>query len=306
MTQPQFRSLEDRKRLLVEKAEKVEFLLSGRSRSVLPEVTDEEGLYSEEKTQALVNRLLECVQFYCRTRRHAELNVKEQACLRSFFYCALRLSGSQPAWLPEITGAFQDLLLCARRMYYPNRISLCYEELCNPARDNDFFSWMDECYELLTGLSITSRISDVDEQLAREAYWEDIAELTKELDDPPVFDPNDAESCYPEDWDELEEQRIEEEREEERARENRQRQDWAKSFPEAQRFCLCYLHLRELYFDTKVQDTLPQIVERALDAFLQERSDSYFLDDAVFSSARKLLDDVEEQLGKLLRTLPPV
>lgn len=76
--------------------------------------------------------------------------------------------------------------------------------------------------------------------------------------------------------------------------------------PEEQRFCLCCLHLRELNFDTKVQDTLPQIMERALDTFLQERSDSYFLDDAVFSSARKLLDDIEEQLGRLLRTPPPV
>lgn len=304
LTQSQFQSLEGRKRLLLEKAERVEFLLSGRSRPVLPEMTDENGLYSEEKTQVLINRLLECARFYYQVRRQAELKVKDQACLRSFFYCALRLSASRPAWLPEIRGAFQDLLTCARRMYYPNRISLCYEELCNPARNNDFFSWMDECYERLTGLSITSRISNVDEQLAREAYWEDIAKLNNELGGLLAFDPDDVESCYPEDWDEQEEQWIEEEREREWARENQRRQDWARDFPEPQRFCQHYLLLRELYFDTRAQDTLPQTVEQALDALLQEWSDSYFLDDAVFSSAGKLLDDAAARLDKLLPAHP--
>jgi len=54
-----------------------------------------------------------------------------------------------------------------------------------------------------------------------------------------------------------------------------------------------------------MQDTLPQTVEQVLDAFLQERSDSYFLDNVVFSSASKLLDDAAEQLDKLLRTFLP-
>ena len=87
--------------------------------------------------------------------------------------------------------------------------------------------------------------------------------------------------------------------------ENQRRQEWAGSFSEPQRFCQHYLLLRELYFDAKMQDTLPQTVEQVLDAFLQERSDSYFLDNVVFSSASKLLDDAAEQLDKLLRTFLP-
>ncbi|MDE7010541.1 MAG: hypothetical protein K2O93_04950, partial [Oscillospiraceae bacterium] len=310
LTQSQLQSLEGRKRLLVEKAEKVELLLSGRSRSVLPELTDEEGLYSERKTQALIGQLIGHVCFYYQIRRQAALKVKEQACLRSFFYCALRLSASRPPWLPEIRGAFQDLLLCARRTYYPNRVSLYYEELYNPAKNDDFFIWMDECYELLTGQRVTAHISAVDEQLARDTYWEEIAELNKQIEG--AFDSDepwsDSELYGGEDWEtwQLERQEIEEEQLRESLRENQRRQDWARSFPEPQRFCQHYLLLRELYFDVRMQDTLPQTVERVLDALLQERSDSYFLDNDVFSSASKLLDDAAEQLNKLLRALPPV
>ncbi len=309
LTQSQFQSLEGRKRLLAEKAEKVEFLLSGRSRSVLPELTDGEGLYSEEKTQALINQLLEHVRFYYRIRRQADLKVKEQACLRSFFYCALRLSASRPAWLPEMKGAFQDLLLCAQRMYYPNRIRLYYEELYNPVKNDDFFGWMDECYELFTGQPITSRISAVDQQLAQDTYWEEIAGLTEQLED--SFDRNECgdvwEDCDAEGWEtwQMEQKEMEEAQIREDFWENQRRQEWAGSFSEPQRFCQHYLLLRELYFDAKMQDTLPQTVEQVLDAFLQERSDSYFLDNVVFSSASKLLDDAAEQLDKLLRTFLP-
>lgn len=75
--------------------------------------------------------------------------------------------------------------------------------------------------------------------------------------------------------------------------------EWAKEFPQSKLFCQHYLLLRELYFDTNAQDTLPQTVERVLDTFLQERTGSYFLNDAVFSSANKLLDDTVKQLTAL-------
>lgn len=303
LTQSQFQSLEGRKRLLVAKAEKVEFLLSGRGQSVLPEMQDEQGRYSEEKTQILVNRLLERGQFYHRVLRQTEVKIKEQACLRRFFYCALRLSASRPPWIPEIQGVFQDLLLCAQRMYCPDRISLYYEELYRfeHEQNQDFFGWMDACYEQLSGLSIVSHISDADRQLAGEAYWEEIAEMNRQCGDLDEYEDN-VELYDEEEWAvwQQELQEAEEEWAQENAREQQRRQDWARDFPEPQRFCQSYLVLRELYFDTRMQETLPQMVEQVLDAFLQERSDSYFLDSEVFFSACSLLDSVAEQLSRQL------
>ncbi|MDE6901290.1 MAG: hypothetical protein K2P22_00920 [Lachnospiraceae bacterium] len=54
----------------------------------------------------------------------------------------------------------------------------------------------------------------------------------------------------------------------EHAREKQHRLDWSQAFPEPKLFCKNYLLLRDLYFDTRLPNPLPQMVEQALDVFL--------------------------------------
>lgn len=286
-TEQQLLSLEGRKRILAEKTARLETLLAGRRVPTLSGLLNRED--SEENVHALTGRLLEHARFCSRTRGRGELTERERVCLRCFFYCTLRLSARPPVWNGWFTGSVQDVLTAAGQMDYADKAGLHFEELYVAGGAGGFWGWMDELYELFTGLPITSRISAAEEQLVRDSYWDVIAAADSSGHSDEDFD-----------WEDWEQDAEEWRMEAEYARERQRREDWAKEFPEPRRLCQSYMLLRRLFFDTELPDTLPRLVEQALDSFLQEQGLGCLLQGEAFSSACKLLDGAAEQLERLL------
>ena len=87
-------------------------VLFGRSRPILPSVADEEGRCSEVRVWALVHQPTGAVRTYedCQLDNSLHLSDGDRACLRAFLYCAIRLSVSQPFWLGDMTGTYEDIL----------------------------------------------------------------------------------------------------------------------------------------------------------------------------------------------------
>ncbi len=294
-------SMKERWRQLVEKAARLEWMLSGQGLPTLPELLDNTGRYSEEKTDALSAQLLEAVEASRQEQGQPEFSSRERSCLRDFLYCALRLSASRPPWLSEVAGNFQDLLSFARQMCCTTRTQLHFHELYPDAVwEDSFFSRMDEIYSLLSGTPITDQLSAMDRQLVDSLYKDEIEDLQDDLE----IDWPDVDSYIVVDTDDF----IPLEPEEQESvfetfqvlSEGTSRQDWASAFPNPDAFCQRYLTLRKLYFETGFPETLPQIVEQALDIYLQDQAQSLFLNDDAYTAACELLDETEEQLRRQL------
>lgn len=303
-------TLEYRKKQLEWKAGQVERLLSGREKSLLPLLRDEKGNYSEEKTRALAEELIEALDLYRRFRRYPmakkdkplsdlppALEENERRFFRSFLYCLLRLAEDPPADL-GCEGTFGDLLDMARDvMFYQEREVFCLDTVFRKNFASDTWRWMDCVREKVTGVSARDAATQEDIDLVEKFYPKEASgaleeeQFQEELDEEMRRDPALAEefSEAKEEW-EIEEEKQEEQR----------RIQWLESFPDKEVFCREYESWKKDYFGLSVRYWLDEWMEEMLEVYLYREGRSSFLADDTYFSAYALLDRAVKQLRKLL------
>lgn len=279
------------------KAAMLELLLFGHRPLALPDLQDENGKYSEEKALAAAGLLTEKLSLR-EQRRQPNQPGPEEKCLTSFFYCALRLSASRPAWIPALQGNLQDLLRCANCMEYTQKHELIFCELTPnaPEGEGNFFLWMDEAYDLLCGTPITRTIGTIDRQIMEEQYREAFGVMEESF-----FDSDEDEDLARFDRMQQEKDKTAALRAYRGSDALRQKSAWASAFPQPRAFCSHYLTFRELYFTGDLPQRLPQLVKQALDRYTAENACPLYLDDAAFSSVCGLLDNAAGQLQRYLK-----
>lgn len=320
LTMKQVERLQYRKERLAEKANRLEFLLSGRGVSLLPLVRTKGGRYSEKRAWALVEDLLAALEKYeaylqCLEDEEDEdrplaeiachLPEQEQAFYRSFLYCAVRVAESNPFWIWGRRGVFHDILdLAESAAIYREKIELHFDELYwGPSGEpsGQFFDCMDRLYEAFTGTPVTDALPEEDRREAEERVR---ARKKKDEEDWAAFleDAGMTEEEYEAANLEMLEQfgGIVEQGPVEAQRDERQKQAWIKAFPNKEALCQQYLMCRELYFQAD-RSQLADNLENMLDFYLYEHGESSYLQDDTFFYAYALLDKVLRQVRDLTK-----
>lgn len=320
ITVAQMRNVEFRKERLLSKTKRLEYLLSGRSRSLLPEVQTKEGKHSEEKTWQFIGRLIEALEKYEKCHLcdeddelieevDYEMPKAQKAFYECFLYCAIRVAEENPWWVLMTRGSFDDILkLAEQTQYYDDKYELFFQESYKEGEIEGFFFCMDELYKAFMGKEITSTIGekDLNEMKKRysyelemmefadsdywEAYYEQFGDMSEE---------EQAEAQ----WKSMSpaERKIALKRAEEKEKREQRKKEWIEKFEEKTLFCEKYEQCRELYFQVVVRPRdLTHKIERMMDVYLYEQKDSSFMDDDIFFYTYALLEQAIGQVNELL------
>lgn len=338
ITVKQMQSLEYRRDRLREKIRKLEFLISGKGESFLPLVRTKSGRYSEKRTWALVEALLDALEKYEKYEKWQEdsgdsgwkdgdlplakvayqMPEQNRTFWRSFLYCAVRFAESNPAsvwclgtcrpgglpwWGIETAGTFEDILSLAECVERIARAELHFAELYHPEYLSGFFGWMDNLYQAFAGKPVTDTISEADRLTVRELFPDETAQaerLQAEQPDEQGINQLLTEAAQAE-WETMseEERRWEDEKEREYFQYEQMREDWLRAFPNKESFCRQYLVFRELFFQVDCRRGFCSILEQAIDVYLYERETSGYMDDETFFSAYGLVNKAVGEIREL-------
>jgi len=306
--------MEYRRKRLLERVGALERLLAGRD-VALPSWTRPDGGYSELRTWALVEDLLDALEQYERYRTCQEdgdpalselpYRMPEglRKCCRGFLYCAVRLSASGHYWLCGAKGTFNDLLYMAEGIGYTDKTRLCFDELYDRPVMEGFFAWMDTLYEAFTGKGTETIVTEEERQAVQKRYKAEIEER-EAVWSQELLSPEEQAEIDRQWYESLsdEERREVDEESEALAQEEQDKQAWMEAFPEKEMFCRQYLLFRRLYFQEAAWRTLPQGVEHLLDIYLYEQGASALLKDDAFFYTYALLGKVLKQAREAMGT----
>lgn len=304
LTKLTLETLQYRKEQLQRKAGQVERLLSGQDKSLLPLLRDEAGNYSEEKTWALVEELVDSLELHQRFRNTVlakkdtpladlppALEEDERRFFRSFLYCLLRLAEDAPPEYFNTNGTFGDLLEMTQDiMGYQEKVVFTLDTVFRKGFAYQTWMWMDLIRESHTGVKAADLASQEDIDAVDALYPKEAVELEM-IQEEPEKDPEFLEKYSEplEDWE------IEEAEEERQAMEQ-----WLKSFPEKDRFCREYESWRSDYFSMSFRGSLDDWIGAMLDVYFYREGSSSFLTDKTYFSAYALLNRAVKQLQSLL------
>lgn len=307
LTKQMLETLRYRKERLEHKAGQVERLLSGREKSLLPLLRDKNGRYSEKKTRALAEKLVQALDLYRQGRNAREgekdrplsafpsaLEEDKRGFYRSFLYCLLRLAEDPPNWSFPCKGTFGDLLEMGRDIAAYKEEELFYlDTVYRGVYASEVWLWLDRACEAFTGEKMEDRITQSEIEAVEARYPSEVAEAAEQaafeetLKDDSRFEDPDAETLEAWELEELEKEEV-------------QRQAWLDNFPEKESFCREYLSWRRAYFDLRAWNWLEEHMQAMLEVYLCQDGSSSFLCDETYFSAYALLDRAVRELRKLL------
>lgn len=292
-----------RKELLEEELAKIRDTVNGRGELYLPYITEENGEITDEKTDRLIDELMDALKHYKKLKpySHRPLTEEMEELYRCFLYCTIQ----GVAWSDnfcfgfflfgefEPARAFADIVNMAKdpeTTAFGRRDDLLFQE--NGLEHwyslrGGFFGFGDTVYQMVTGEEIYGTYSE--EEKIRVDEWKRAEEIReKKINDElaleearregfatadEYFDYYAAMEDYmldDEDWDDIlreEEVRQEEVRQKEIA--------LVKRMSNPDRYIRQYLRYRDLYFETE-HDELPADIEHMVDIWLYERGLSAF------------------------------
>lgn len=300
ITPTQLENLFYRRKRMERKANQAALLVSGRGKSLLPLLRTPSGRYSEAQTRRLAAQL---------TDARPLAGVLDREFFESFLYCALRLAERGPSLIHgpgfewSVDGNWQDLVdLAATVDPWGDRFDRWYQDHYDPASGSGTsfgFVLMDDLYETFTGRSIRADLEKalpevVEKSAARyRTALEELASIQDEnahlLEDKwdGEYIPADA-GISPEELDALD------------AAWGQKAREWEAAFPAKDLFCQTYLRCRERYFQTERCRGLFHALEQALDVYLHQAGNSYYLDDDVFFAA---YGSLEQAAGAIRRAI---
>lgn len=306
LTWRELETLRYRKRRLEYKAGQVEKLLSGRKTSLRPLLQTAGGQYSEEKTRALADKLVDSLDLFLRSSRcrgqkdfpvsklPPALEEKEAEFFRSYLYCLLRMVECPPPWFLDSRGSFEDLLEMSRDLLEYKEKSVFYlDTVYRQVCASQAWLWMDRAWEVFSGKKMEDTISGEELLEMEKLYPSEIAAAAeeagrmRELDSDPEYlelyaDPDDT-------W-----------AREERNKSEEKELAWLESFPEKERFCREYLRWRRDYFDLRIWNRLEEWITAMTDVYLYQEGDSSVLNDETYFFAYALLNRTIKQLEEML------
>ncbi len=307
LTKQMLETLQYRKERLEHKAGQMERLLSGREKSLLPLLRDKSGRYSEKKTRALVEKLVQALDLYRQGRNAREgekdrplsafpsaLEEDERSFWRGFLYCLLRLAEDPPNWNFTCKGTFGDLLeMSGDILQYKEAERFYLDTVYRGVYDSLIWLWLEQACEAFTGEKREGRVTPEEIQAVEARYPNEIADAAKlaaieeALKEDPRFEDPDAEPLDAWELEELEE-------------EDARYRAWLDNFPEKENFCREYLSWRRAYFDLRAWEWLEAHMQAMLEVYLCQDGSSSFLCDETYFSAYALLDRAVKQLRELL------
>lgn len=323
ITVEEMKNMEFRKERLLHKTKKLEFLLSGRNRSLLPEIQTKAGRHSEKRTWQFIERLIESLEKYekCSACDEDDMDMlveeidyvipEEKKCFyRSFLYCVVRIAEEDPWWIWITRGTFDDVLkLVERTQYYDTKYELYFYEMYKTPNIDGFFYCMDEIYRLFTGKRITSTIceEDTEEVKKRYAFEIEMMDMWRDADYEEAYQETFAGMSEEEirqlEWESLssQEKRSALKEAEEIKKTEKAKKEWVKGFSDKKMFCEQYELCRKLYFkEVTTPQQLALKIERMMDVYLYEQGDSRFMEDEVFFYTYTLLDKTVKRAEELL------
>lgn len=197
-TNEDFDTLYYRKKKLRSAAQSLMDLISGNSIKINPYMENEDGQYSEERTLATVEELLEALKTYLRFERsekiyengdydaepmlsYYEMSDDEIACYRGFLYCALRdiYAADDHRKLMEnkyYRRVFGDLIELAKGEHvfssYQDFLRSRYLEGIAPFPQIDFLPMTDESTDALAqSLDLLAKLSDPSYRVSFQAFY---------------------------------------------------------------------------------------------------------------------------------------
>ena len=320
-----------RRKRLEEKLHSLELRFSGMNLSFAPWVQDGAGRFSEERLEALIDRLVEAGNFYTENlrdspwrRERTRLTPGREALLRSFLNCALRVSLSAPPmdWEEPFVynlgrwGSWQTLLRLSEHLGGASRYDVFYFELyalslyssygyTSPlSLQESLLPYFDMIYNHLSPEPISDTISREEQSYVQMLHQQEIAEMEAEEEAMRQALQIAVESGCPEDLEDpedsaLEDELLVEEYTKERACQEQLIQKWKAAFPNPEEFCRQYRLFRNCYFQDVDRHNLRDTVEQALTVFLAQEDGSAYLTDDLLFSAMLFLDKTHQQLSRL-------
>lgn len=300
--------LDFRKRKAEEKIKELEGLFTGRQSSILPWMQDAPGIYSEEKLQAFLQKLLDSLERYKQyENKDADYRIKhkERDFYEAYLYCTIRGIASSrwgaSAWVTSCR-TYEDIINMARdpetmRIHTPEE--LYYEEIYEPVTGG-FFGYMDETYELLTGVDITESITKEEKSNVYKLYPKAL-DIEREREERKSLEDSISEEEYQEMLENLEEKDpMEQEIDEFIGEIDENRKKWVQGFGDITLFCKYYKKYRKIYFEVERYHFVSDI-EHMIDVFLMEQKISCFGSEDDFLKAYTMTDRTWIRLKKLLK-----
>ena len=314
ITREKWKALQFRKERLADCLQELEGNLSGLQTVFLSLVRDNDGKYSEKRTQALIDSFLEAHRVCLRLREGEEQapEQEDETIYRSFLYCAIRYVECPPSWdsdfceLPTVRGCYGDILRFARNLTPADKTALLFYERYRPQELEGFFASMDELYHKITAVSVTQSADDADYLAMRERYRQEIDRMEQEGPELEEGQQKLQEMMSAEQRQEMLRQIFEdtalaeglEKTAEEDIRQQCMQKDWLADFQEQETFCSQYLLFRRSYFESPFRWRFAKDIEHMLDLVLLRQGDSNYLDNDIFFYALALLEKAAKMLDR--------
>lgn len=260
-----------------EKLDDIRSLLYGKNKSFRPYISTKNSDYSETETKNFINRLISILEDNYKNA-WSSLSEDEMILYRSFLYCAIRIVDNGPFWDGKDVAIFENILEMSK--------SMMASGVEKDGFNDYFFTYMDEAYQTLTGISMLEK--------RREKYnWYDkMTDEEKESDyynGTPGLEPVPTEKeleNHKDDWYFYEEEQKEEER---------LRAEWKKDFKNPKEFCNQYEILIDSYYKAYNFVQFEKNIENMLNEFLIEEGLTIFSDEDDFLEVYMLFKSIEKK-----------